>query len=89
LEISKLQGYNFSFLCLGGVAARNWRRKFEVKYGDSTISHKAEVLRKHKLRDPKGKEEEEEEEECRIGVTFSREWNYMSLKRSNGNGALH
>jgi hypothetical protein len=28
-EHLKLQGYNFSFLCLGGVAARNWWRKLE------------------------------------------------------------
>jgi hypothetical protein len=44
LEISKLQAYNYSFICLGGVAALNWWRKLEVQYGDSTISNKAEVL---------------------------------------------
>jgi hypothetical protein len=42
LETSKLQGYNSSFLCLRAVAPRNWWRKLE--YGDSTVSHKAEVL---------------------------------------------
>jgi hypothetical protein len=29
LETSKLQGYNYRFLCLGGVAARNCWRKLE------------------------------------------------------------
>jgi hypothetical protein len=29
LETSKLQGYISSFLCLGGVAARNWWRQLE------------------------------------------------------------
>jgi hypothetical protein len=36
--------------------------KVEVQYGDSTINHRLRCFQKHKLTDPKGKEEEEEEE---------------------------
>jgi hypothetical protein len=37
------------------VVARNWWRKLEVRYED-----RLRCFRKHKLKDPKGKEEEEE-----------------------------
>jgi hypothetical protein len=57
LETSKLQGYNSSLLCLGGVAARNWWRKFEgLIWGIVQQAIRLRCFRKQK--DPKGKEEE-------------------------------
>jgi len=55
LETSKLQAYNSSFLCLGGVV-ESWN----VQHGDSTISQKAEVLPEALAERPPRKEEEEE-----------------------------
>jgi hypothetical protein len=57
------------------VAARNWWRKLEVQYGDSTISHKAErCFRKHKVKDPKGKEGEQEQPyfKFKFSINFSK-----------------
>jgi hypothetical protein len=55
LETSKLQGYNSSFLCLVGVAV-----SLNVQYGDSTISHKAEVLPEAKAEGPQRKRKKKE-----------------------------
>jgi hypothetical protein len=58
LEKSKLQGYNSIFLCLGDVAAQNWWKKV-VKSNTGIVQYaiRLRCFRKHKLKDPKGKEE--------------------------------